>query len=129
MNFLQETTQAITDSRHAIDDVIFIGSEETGHQCSWSEFVELANFDYDEGFGAQKIASDLILVFSDGTRAWRYEYDGSEGWLFSKPFTPPKEVKKIKRLSVLGTSFIGWHTLAELECSSYEELSQRDKTP
>jgi hypothetical protein len=98
MNFLVETKNAISESGHKISDIIFIGSEDTGHQCSWEQFKNMADVEYYSGFGAAEVATDLVLVFSDGMKMWRGEYDGSEWWEFSTPFTMPTDKQKIKKL-------------------------------
>ena len=95
MNLLKETIEEIKLSGHTPDDIIFIGSEKSGYSCSWEEFKAIANIDYDAGFGSQKIATDLIIVFSDGQKMWRDEYDGSEEWKYSIPFKMPKKLKKL----------------------------------
>jgi hypothetical protein len=115
MNLLTETQEAITRSGHTITDIIFIGSEASGHSCTWTEFCTLANFDYDDGFGGQEIATDLIIVFADGQKMWRCEYDGSEWWGYSTPFKRPEVFIPIRWL---GRGM--WDTLAQL----HEENSQ-----
>jgi hypothetical protein len=112
MNLLKETRQDIELSGHTPEDIIFIGSEQTGHRCTWAEFEVLADVEYDAGFGAQEVASDLIIVFSDGARMWRHEYDGSEEWSYSFPFKEPAESKPIRRL-VVPEELVGWCDLAE----------------
>jgi len=112
MNLLKETQCAIEDSGHNINDIVFIGSEESGHSCTWNEFVELANKDYDSGFGSQKVAHDLVIVFSDNQKMWRSEYDGSECWAFSKSFKKPAVSKPIKSLF---THRVGWDSLEEID--------------
>jgi len=89
-NFLAETIRDIADSGHTPEDIIFIGSTGSGHACTWSQFLELADFDYDAGYGAAYIASDLLIVFSDGADMHRSEYDGSEWWDYSRPFVAPE---------------------------------------
>jgi len=37
-NLLEETKEAIKGSGHKVKDILFIGSEETGHNCTWKEF-------------------------------------------------------------------------------------------
>lgn len=66
-NFLEETKTDIEKSGHQTSDIVFIGSEKSGHQCSWDEFCLLANREYDSGYGGQEVSSDLIIVFSDGS--------------------------------------------------------------
>jgi hypothetical protein len=95
MNLLKETLDDIKSSGHNIADIIYIGSEESGFCCEWSDYKTIADIDYNSGFGAQEIASDLVIVFSDGVKMWRSEYDGSEAWSYSKPFKMPVDKKKI----------------------------------
>lgn len=114
MNLLQETLEAIREAGKQPSDIVFIGSRTTGYQCSWDEFKALADVDYDCGFGAQEVASDLEFVFSEGSRLERQEYDGSEGWRFVGTFIPPANSKPIHRLTVVGTDKVGWCTLHDL---------------
>ena len=109
-NLLKETEEAIIESGHTWEDVVFIGSE-SGYECTVDEFRELANFEYDQGFGASHIATDLVVVFKDGQTMTRGEYDGSEWWQFSKPFKHPLETKKI---SCLGNDSFLWVKLKEM---------------
>lgn len=111
MNFLEETKDDIKASGHKIEDIIFIGSEESGHSCTWEEFEKLADVQYDSGFGGQEVATDLIIVFSDGAKMWRGEYDGSEWWNYSKPFVMPVNQKVVKRFVSERSS---WGSLEEL---------------
>lgn len=112
MNLLKETLEDIARSGHAPHDIVFIGSEASGHRCMWPEFLVLADFDYDSGFGGQEIATDLIIVFSDGTKMWRHEYDGSEHWKYSRPFTMPTTLHPIMRLK--GAQGEMWASLADM---------------
>ncbi len=98
MNLLQETKEDIEKSGHTFADVIFIGSVDSGHCCTIAEFHDLADIEYDNGFGGQEVASDLKIVFSDGSSMWRGENDGSEWWEYSVPFEDPKKQKKIKKI-------------------------------
>lgn len=108
MNLLEETILAIREIDHEIEDIVFIGSQSSDHSCTWSEFEVLANHNYDSGYGTQEVACDLIIVFADGSEMWRYEYDGSEWWAYSRPFKMPTETKPIKTL------FGGYSSLAEI---------------
>ena len=108
-NLLEETLEAIKNSGHKSKDIIFIGSEDSGHKCTWNEYKKISNVNYDDGFGASEVATDLIIVFSDGSKMWRGEYDGSEWWEYSTPFVMPKEFKKISTLIKPM-----WNTLKEM---------------
>jgi len=98
VNLLEETKRCIRNSGHKISDIVFMGSEESGYSCTWKEFTRLANVEYDAGYGAAKVATDFIVVFEDGTKMWRGEYDGAEWWAYSTPFKEPKEKKRITSL-------------------------------
>ena len=90
INFLTETQTTLACAGQTEADILFIGSEESGHECSWPEFQTLANFDYDNGFGSHIVAEDLIIVCKNGCILRRREYDGSEWWEVLKPFVAPK---------------------------------------
>lgn len=113
MNLLKETLDDIVSSGHTPDDVVFIGSRKSGHRCTWDEFKTLADCDYDSGFGAQKVAYDLEVIFRDGETMWRHEYDGSEEWHYSTPFVTPGAALPIKSLFVPDDR-IGWMSLADI---------------
>jgi hypothetical protein len=113
MTLLKETVEAIGRSGHKVDDIIFIGSEKTGHSCTWKEFEKLADKEYDKGFGSSQVAQDLIIVFSDNAKMWRGEYDGSEWWEYSTPFKMPNEKKTISGLFAT-VDQVGWVDLAEI---------------
>ena len=105
-NLLEETKEAISASGHTPADIVFIGSEKSGHQCTWEQFCALADVEYDSGYGGTEVATDLIVVFSDGQKMWRGEYDGSEWWEHSTPFKRPDKALPI-------TSLIGWRSLED----------------
>jgi len=113
MNLLNETIEAIENSGRTVGDIVFIGSEDSGYSCTLEEFVLLADKDYDDGFGAQQVASDLIIVFKDGFKMERHEYDGSEGWDYSKPFRMPPDFISISSLFCVGDQ-VGWRSLREI---------------
>lgn len=98
VNLLEETKEAIEDFGQEIDNIIFIGSQESGHECSWELFEVLANREYDSGFGGQEVAADLIIVFENGTKMFREEFQGSMFWAWSSPFVMPKESHPIDSL-------------------------------
>lgn len=113
MNLLKETIEYIEESGHTPEQIIFIGSEQSGYRCTWEEFKALADIEYDNGFGAPEVAADLIIVFSDGAMMRRDEYDGAENWDYSTPFTMPEIFKPINRL-VVREDQIGWCSLEEI---------------
>jgi len=100
MNLLAETLDAIQRSGHTPHDVVFIGSLDAVYSCDWETFVKLADADYYDGYGSPEVATDLIVLFSDGRKMWRAEYDGSEWWDFDSPvvFDYAKPGKQIGNL-------------------------------
>lgn len=119
-NFRAETEDAIKDSGHTLDDIVFIGSKDGEYSCNWPEFRTLADREYDSGFGASEVATDLIIAFSDGSTMWRGEYDGSEWWEFSKPFQMPEKSKPIEFIFAEDKDEIGWARLDELNGETKE---------
>lgn len=95
MNFLKETIDEIEVRGQTVENIIFIGSRNSGHSCQWEQFLELANFNYDDGFGGQEIPIDLMIAFSDGAMMTRGEYDGSEWWDYIVPFKMPDVLREI----------------------------------
>jgi len=127
MNLLEETIDCIERSGHNIEDIIFLGSEETGHSCSWEEFKKLADRSYDNDFGSAEVANDLIVVFSDGQKLWRGEYDGSEWWEFSTPFKKPKKLKPIISLFAEDSGSCGWCSIEECSRSVGTEADEDEE--
>ena len=112
-NLLAETVQCILENNMTPKDVEWIGSLDGEYSMTWDEYEELANFEYDSGFGSQAIATDLVIVMKDGSWMERGEYDGSEWWEchFPNKMKPKPNAKKITNL---GGDAIIWDTLKEL---------------
>ena len=87
MNFVDETKEAIKESEHLIEDIMFIGSKDGKYRITWNDFIKIGDFDYDNGYGWSEIPDNLIVYFKDGTYLFRNEYDGSEWWecIVNKP--------------------------------------------
>lgn len=64
-NFLIETIEAMTTNLKTADDVIYIGSQKTGHQCTWTEFTHLADDVYAESMVKHQVVKDIVIVFND----------------------------------------------------------------
>lgn len=107
-NLLEETRQLLEDNGLSLDDIEAVFGED--FQIPVAEFVELAKAtDYDAGYGAPKVATDLIILLKDGSWLTREEYDGSEWWQMHRRPSPPEEARHVARLT---TRSIGWDTLA-----------------
>lgn len=86
MNLLEETLSDLKENGKSPSDVRWVGSP-SGYALSWNNFTKIANIEYDDGFGGQEIATDLVIVGDDWWME-RKEYDGSEKWSFK--FLPAK---------------------------------------
>ena len=98
-NLLKETEADIKRIDKTPEDIKWIGSYNGKYACTWSQFKELANFEYDCGFGSAEVAIDLVIVFTDGTWFDRHEYDGSEWWSFNEVPVICNPSKVIDRLT------------------------------
>lgn len=90
MNLLQETIEVMNEHGKAPEDVRWVGGDT--FWFTWDEFSELADRDYDNGFGGQEVARDLVVV-GGGWHMERHEYDGSEWWEFKQQLPRPEEHK------------------------------------
>lgn len=120
MNLWTETIETLRINGEEWEDVIRIGTREGFIKKEL--FRELArDTNYDDGYGASKIAEDLIIE-GKGFRMVRREYDGSEWWDYIplENFIGNEELKGIKVLSVensnkiLGNDYVGWKSLKML---------------
>ncbi len=99
MNLLQETQNALTEHGYTPEDIRFIGSQISGHSCTWEQFLVLADVEYglmNYGINLDRKdeAEDLIIVFNDGGRLYRRE-SYPYGWDYNTPFIEPKQTKSI----------------------------------
>ena len=87
-NFLAETINEIVQANQYTYTVRYVRSRDGAYALPWEEFAKLADFNYDSGFGAAKIPSDLVVEFIDGTYLYREEYDGAENWAYASTLPP-----------------------------------------
>ena len=79
-NLLEETLYKMKFINKDMSDIAWIGSDD--FYLDINEFLILANIEYDSGFGAAEVATDLKIVFKDGSLMVRHDYDGAESWLY-----------------------------------------------
>jgi hypothetical protein len=60
------------------------------------DFLDSINFEYDSGYGSQKLYGNIWYV--DGTWSERGEYDGSEWWVYTSCPEIPKEVIRLDKV-------------------------------
>jgi len=106
-NLLKGTIQILENYGKTLTDVEWIGT--SGYEITFEQFITLADVEYDAGYGAQKVATDLLVV-GNGWWLERHEYDGSEWWEYKECPKRPAEIREVKRL-VGGM----WNTLEELQ--------------
>lgn len=95
MNLLKETLEVLKRHGKSTDDVVWIGDGNC-FPINWNTFKTLADFDYDDGYGCVEINQQLVIVGEDW---WleRYEYDGSENWVYKTlPMRPTHPDKKLE---------------------------------
>ena len=88
-NLKQETLNVLKSYGKTIQDVRWIGHYDGNVKIHPDYFFEIADREYDNGFGSQEVNSALVVVGDDW---WldRSEYDGSESWEFNtKPMLSP----------------------------------------
>lgn len=109
INFKEETLEVLKENGKTWDDVLFVQCDDFSVKNNKDEILKLMDFNYDNGYGGQEIAKDLIFVGKDW---WieRHEYDGSEWWEFKQlPVKLTTETKKIERFK--GN---GWESLKRI---------------
>lgn len=118
MNLKQETLQVLKMYLKTPEDIRWIGTK--NEKIDAAKFWELADTEYDKGFGAQEVATDLVIVGDDW---WleRDSYDGSECWTYNTmPKLPIRKMVDIDCLTVHqynklhNKHKVGWCILAEL---------------
>lgn len=114
-NLLQETIYYLKEHDLTENDVIWVGSQDL--HFSFKHFATIADIEYDSGYGAPQVATDLLVVGEDW---WleRHEYDGSEWWEFKQIPTRPNVYKKVDR--VVGGMWDSLIDINEKEDECYE---------
>lgn len=114
-NLLEETLERMKGVGLGPEDIVFIGSADNEYSMSgWREFEALADVEYNSGYGAPEVATDLEIRFQDGTYFVRAEYDGSEWWDVVRPRVGQESSTKPVTRLIVSPKEIGWMTLAEM---------------
>ena len=108
MNLLTETLDVMKEVGKTPDDVLYV--KMTKDSGFWKEFdynypneilvdfdvfKELANKEYDNGYGSNNVNRSTTILFKDNSVMYRWEYDGAEGWTYVElPRTFPKKYDK-----------------------------------
>ena len=105
-NLLVETIEVLKNYNKTINDINWVGNGK--YYFDVNEFLNIANVEYDNGYGAQEVAQDLLVV---GDNWWleRHEYDGSEWWEYKEiPLKPNKKIE-LKALTISQAKKFGYH--------------------
>ena len=96
-NFREETLQVLYKHGLEWNDVLWAGTE--NYTVPLDVLYKTMDFIYDNGYGSQEIAHDLIIV---GANWWleRHEYDGSEWWEFKEYPAKPMVERYTENLKV-----------------------------
>ena len=112
MNLKKETIKAINESEHSKGSVVFVGSSESDYGMSYEEFEKISDFEYDNGYGAQEVPYDLIVLFDDNSYLERDEYDGAECWRLAGKINYKRVLIPFTQKGLRNGM---WNTIAELE--------------
>lgn len=106
-NLIHETKEYFNGRK-----VDWVGSKDGKYAMSWDEFEsKFKDLEYDSGFGSQKIAVDLVVVFTDGSWLEREEYDGAEHWANK---SMPVRQEDAKSFDVAGGDEYMWDYLEKM---------------
>lgn len=88
-NLKEETIEKLESCGKNPEEIKWIGCK--SFKIPISEFWKLADEFYDDGYGSEEVAEDLLIV---GDNWWleRHSYDGAEWWEYK---TVPNEPNKI----------------------------------
>ena len=90
INLLTETEYALRIYHKTVDDIDWIGGKD--FTVSLDNFFEIAkSVDYNPSYGCQEVATDLVIMFTDGSYLYRDEYDGAEEWAYVHIEKPAEE--------------------------------------
>ena len=99
-NLLKETMEKLANyKKDFYQDVLWIGTCCGSYEISKEDFLVMADFAYDNGYGCAEISEALVIVGEDWWLS-RGEYDGSEWWDFNKKPTLEKTPEKLSSLKV-----------------------------
>lgn len=111
MNLLRETEQVLEDHGHTWDEVTFIGSCDGKYGVTVDHFKRIADVEYDNGFGAAEVPTELVITLRCGANLTRHEYDGSESWEYMPVVKPAPDCQWNVHETLVGEL---WPTMGEL---------------
>ena len=90
-DLIQETKDYISALGYKKEDIDWIGCRDfrIPIDCFWDSPPQM----YDDGYGTEEVATDLVIVFKDNSWIERDSYDGSEWWTRKALPRKPVEIK------------------------------------
>lgn len=107
-NLLKQTIRDLAEHGKTLDDILWVGTNEV--EIPLPVFKSLANKEYDSGYGAPAVATDLI-VCGNGWYMERHEYDGAEWWEYK---TMPKRPNRAVIPNVIVDDKFMWCSLERM---------------
>lgn len=92
VNLLVETKDIMNSHGKTPSDVRWVGEKDGW--CTWDEYADQADRDYDDGYGGEEVSR--IIIVGDDWWLERHEYDGSEWWEYKKLPVKPVERTKVE---------------------------------
>ena len=90
-NLLLETLNALAYKGYRLKDIEWLGCSE--FEIPLDHFIELANREYDDGYGKEEVCPDLVISLKDGSWFERRACAGSEWWEYQSCVRRPQKVK------------------------------------
>ena len=91
MNLKQETLDAMVESGMGIEDIAYISNRDFDRSVPVDEFFRSADREYNNSASGNEVNTELLIVFTNGDRLVRGNYDNNEWWEYiqAAPRTPP----------------------------------------
>jgi hypothetical protein len=126
-NLKDETLETLKDHGKTWADVRWIGHQDGNVQIHPDYFLEIADKEYDAGYGGQEVNASLVVV-GDGWWLERHEYDGSE-WYEFKTAPTLKQDNKFGKAVFIGTENYNddWSIMSNLEYLEWENNRRETK--
>ena len=96
INYADETIHTLDSAGgYSVEDIDWIGT--FNFIIPIDEFFKAArNTNYNNGYGSAVTPMDIVIFMKDGCWFERNEYDGSEWWVYRKPYTKPQVCLHLK---------------------------------
>ena len=117
-NLKEETLSVLTSHGKQWSDVKWIGHKNGNVKIHPEYFLEIADREYDAGFGSVEVNTALVVV-GDGWWLERWEYDGSVGWTYKEPPVLSADTRFGKALFVKDYDD-DWSIMSNLEYLEWE---------